>query len=392
MHTSRRRLAAWASAFALVSSAAWADHPVLVTMLVESFDGCGCLEPFDDPVSCGACPEGITTTHPDCDVFGPQSLDHEWRNMGFPADMYCDNWEPAQGFAAQAFALGDVFGNQANNHSASKFGAGDLIWIDYDNTASPTCGSTSSTRFEFEAARVARGLPPADPTAPAYFIISVRRDDFAGDGDTSDITTRIWMDLAGLPSGTTDTPVQVDVLPGTGWQDVIVNTTSQFLDRARLNVLVSLGPEGGFVDATLGEKVVIKVDNLRYVYTGLAPDNETDCGNGIDEDGDGLVDCEDADCLGDVHCACNMVLAFDTDIDGDVDMLDFAFFQRCITVGGPNNVHFESLPGDCKCLDLTGPAGVKDNSVDQYDLVMMLGCASGAEIPADASCDDPPAQ
>ena len=74
------------------------------------------------------------------------------------------------------------------------------------------------------------------------------------------------------------------------------------------------------------------------------------------------------------------------------DMLDFAFFQRCITVGGPNNVHFESLPGDCKCLDLTGPAGVKDNSVDQYDLVMMLGCASGAEIPADASCDDPPAQ
>jgi hypothetical protein len=388
-----------AAALALVSLPAQADHQAQITMLVESFDGCGCQAPYDDPISCGACPSGVTVTHPDCDYFGNGSLDLNWRNQGWPADMWGDSAVRSQGWASQAFAIGSLNSIPCTNPSSASFGSWDHIWIDYDNQANPSCatGVTTGQKFDFEAARLARGLPPPAPGQPAHFVVSVRRADVQGTGDTSDVTTKVWMDLSSLsPSGSTDTPVLVSVPPvapetpaDQGWQDAIVSNTSAFLTLGKMNLLVDLGPQGAFVDCNQGERVTVWVDDLRYVYTGLVPDAETNCADGIDNDMDGLTDCADtADCNGDAACPCNQTIVFDTDFDLDVDQLDFAVFQQCVTGPGPNNPLFDGLSAQCKCLDRSGSGGQPDHAIDQSDLLAFEGCASGPGVAAAAGCDN----
>ena len=74
----------------------------------------------------------------------------------------------------------------------------------------------------------------------------------------------------------------------------------------------------------------------------------------------------------------------DADVDGDVDQDDFAVFQACIT-GAAGGI----LPG-CACFDRE-----PDTDVDQDDLGnptlldTFEGCASGPDVPADPTCDDP---
>lgn len=56
------------------------------------------------------------------------------------------------------------------------------------------------------------------------------------------------------------------------------------------------------------------------------------CNNGIDDDGDGFVDCEDFDCLGSIYCAVEICdNGIDDDGDGFVDCedLDCANFPGC---------------------------------------------------------------
>lgn len=184
-------------AVSLVSLPAQADQQKEITMLVESFDGCGCTGEFEDSISCAACPSGITHSHPDCDVFGNDSLDHHWRNLGYASDMFGDNAVKSQWYASQAFAIGDVFGNRSYNPSCVPFGSWDHIWIDFDNQANPTCASgvTTGQKFQIEAARIAQGLPAPVAGLPTHLVVSVRRDDVQGDGDTSNVTTKVWMDL-----------------------------------------------------------------------------------------------------------------------------------------------------------------------------------------------------
>ena len=56
---------------------------------------------------------------------------------------------------------------------------------------------------------------------------------------------------------------------------------------------------------------------------GSAPGTEIDCGNGVDDDGDGDLDCDDADCLGDPACPeLDCANGLDDDGDGDVDCAD----------------------------------------------------------------------
>lgn len=66
----------------------------------------------------------------------------------------------------------------------------------------------------------------------------------------------------------------------------------------------------------------------------------------------------------------------DFDLDGDVDLVDFGRFQRCMTG--------RSLPQDdpdCQMARLD-----PDDDVDQDDLAIFLGCMSGANVPADPYC------
>jgi len=373
---------------------------VQISMLVESFDGCGCMGEFEDPIGCAACPEGVTTNHPDCDVYGNNSLDHQWKNSGWSADMLGDNTIRIQGYASQSFAIGEIPTLPCPNPSGSPFGSWDHWYIEFDDTASPSCGSTSRQQFDFEAARIAQGLPAPVPGQPGHFVISVRREDVQGTGDTSDITTKIWMALTELSTGSTGTSVFVDVLPVApetppeeGWQDVTVNTVANTEDAsltaAGMHLLVDYGPQGAFADCTLGERVTVWVDNLRYIYTAEVPDAETDCANGIDDDYDGDVDCDDTDChIPGVCPGCYHSPVFDINDDGDVDQADFAILQACITGTGDPAGLFPSLPEDCRCMDVGGANDQPDNALDQQDLVAFEACASGPGIPADPACDD----
>jgi hypothetical protein len=75
---------------------------------------------------------------------------------------------------------------------------------------------------------------------------------------------------------------------------------------------------------------------------------------------------------------CHQPIVFDLDDDGDVDMTDFAGFQRCLTLA--EGVEAE---GDCLCFDVDG-----DRLIGQPELVAFMNCASGAGVPADPSCAD----
>jgi hypothetical protein len=66
----------------------------------------------------------------------------------------------------------------------------------------------------------------------------------------------------------------------------------------------------------------------------------------------------------------------DLDGDGDVDLEDFARFQRCLS--GPGN----QFASGCANADLDG-----DGDVDQTDFEIFANCLRGANIPADRTCD-----
>ncbi len=66
----------------------------------------------------------------------------------------------------------------------------------------------------------------------------------------------------------------------------------------------------------------------------------------------------------------------DFDGDGDVDMDDFGRFQACLT--GPNA---GPPPDGCERARLSG-----NDHVDRNDLLLFLGCMTGAAIPGDPDC------
>ncbi|GMU23621.1 MAG: hypothetical protein AMXMBFR13_36990 [Phycisphaerae bacterium] len=101
------------------------------------------------------------------------------------------------------------------------------------------------------------------------------------------------------------------------------------------------------------------------------------CNNGVDDDGDELVDCDDPDCAGSEFCQCNDPFA-DADGDGDVDQADFGAWQVCYT-GVDGGVFL-----GCECFNHDG-----DGDVDQEDFGAFQLCISGPDIAADPSCDNP---
>ena len=71
----------------------------------------------------------------------------------------------------------------------------------------------------------------------------------------------------------------------------------------------------------------------------------------------------------------NTELRFDSDGDGDIDMVDFAAFQRCYT---------SSLSTDCSCRCMNSDGS---DTIDATDLNAFINCASGAALPADPDCE-----
>jgi len=116
------------------------------------------------------------------------------------------------------------------------------------------------------------------------------------------------------------------------------------------------------------------------------------CGNGIDDDQDGLIDCRDPDCGGDAACACAEPFA-DLDGDFDVDQSDFGLWQGCFTGGLGSPWTYD--PAQCGCLDRddVDGNGVFDRAVDgdgyidHDDLALFDNCRRGPGIPAQSGCD-----
>lgn len=69
----------------------------------------------------------------------------------------------------------------------------------------------------------------------------------------------------------------------------------------------------------------------------------------------------------------------DIDADDDVDMDDFAAFQRCLTVGLASP---ESLPEECQCFDFNGDGSINVTDLEDY----FIPCASGAGVLPDPDC------
>ncbi len=76
-------------------------------------------------------------------------------------------------------------------------------------------------------------------------------------------------------------------------------------------------------------------DDVVFIFRGsIVPEQ---CGNGVDDDRDGLIDCEDADCAGVGECGENCDNNRDDDGDGLVDCLDADCFRGCAGIGRCRN-------------------------------------------------------
>lgn len=72
-----------------------------------------------------------------------------------------------------------------------------------------------------------------------------------------------------------------------------------------------------------------------------------------------------------MHC-CPIPFA-DSDMDTDVDMVDFAALQRCLTIGSAN-----PPTAECKCFDRNG-----DDVIDSNDVEVFILCGTGANVAFD---------
>jgi hypothetical protein len=68
----------------------------------------------------------------------------------------------------------------------------------------------------------------------------------------------------------------------------------------------------------------------------------------------------------------------DFDLDTDVDLGDFAHFQRCMTASGVTQT-------DVACVNANFDQD-PDGDVDTADLGLFLRCVSGAGVPSDPDC------
>lgn len=117
----------------------------------------------------------------------------------------------------------------------------------------------------------------------------------------------------------------------------------------------------------------VQYDNIRIALGPDIPIPEV-CNNHVDDNLDGLEDCDDPQCYSSPLCPCPHPWA-DQDRDGDVDMSDFGKFQACLrpTAGAADP--------NCDCFDRTG-----DGKIDHVDFAKFTDCLLGPDVPASPVC------
>ncbi len=204
--------------------------------------------------------------------------------------------------------------------------------------------------------------------------------------DPFDPTKDWWLRAEALEDGVGGILIRGRIWPDDGtpepevW-DVQVNDSTYNYTSG----MVALGAEQRLAGHSPPYTSYVEVDT---VSARTVP--ESICHNNIDDDADGLVDCDDPDCAASAACACPDPFA-DTDSDGDVDQADFGVFQACLTGG------LATVSEACQCFDrddtnadgLFNPPDDGDGDVDSPDdLGKFERCASGPGIAADRTCDN----
>ncbi|MDM8006674.1 MAG: lamin tail domain-containing protein [Phycisphaerae bacterium] len=104
------------------------------------------------------------------------------------------------------------------------------------------------------------------------------------------------------------------------------------------------------------------------------------CGNDLDDDCDGLLNCDDPDCDNDPNCVPPCPVPFaDVDGDEDVDQTDFATLQLCFT--GQDQAIPAANADLCRCLNWDGDLDIDGDDVSKFE-----ACASGPGVVASKTC------
>lgn len=402
-----------------------AAQTIEVELIIEAFDGSGCIpsnppicpEPEDlDGNGCNAhngstndphssCSQvGLTwpSNYPNPSVFGPQKIDENWANIGAGVNWFGTNSikngseappelnQGSQGASIiapynvfndfEAATLGYISPEDPQDIRHPSFPVGRMLIEQY--------------RQEYNANNPGDLKPEPLWDRPVKLLYDVMR---IGDGsndpdpDPQNPTLKMRADILGfisdhdpIPPEATFTFVEPETLrwiPADGlWHTYEIGEWGAFPEKVYFALSIRLWADEFPLTVPSGQ-VEFYIDNVRIVYEAVPPDEI--CDNGIDDDGDGLIDCDDPDCDGHPACPCNRILFADMDFDGDVDQTDFAAFQRCYTGSG----HGGGLLPECACFDVTSATpGEPDGSIDQLDFNAFLACSSGPDIPADPGC------
>ena len=105
------------------------------------------------------------------------------------------------------------------------------------------------------------------------------------------------------------------------------------------------------------------------------------CDNGLDDDADGLLDCDDSDCAGDPACGENCTNGIDDDLDGDTDCADADCAANPACLMGPlplviNEVDYDQVGSDLNEFVEIYNAGTMDIPLAGISLVLVNGNGS----------------
>ncbi len=389
-----------------------------VELVIEAFDGSGCA-PSNPPIcpdpanldglGCNAHDGSTNAPHSSCSnvgltwpsnypnptFWGAQKLDENWWNQGYPVNWLGNNQIKNGDAPANQGSQGasiDSPQNVLNGVESANIG-----YISSEDPQEEVGGFgrilIEQIRQEYNANNPGDLKPEPVAGMPVKLLYDILRVGDGGDTpdpDPQNPTLKMRADAIAvffqpIPASATwtDSLEASRFIPADGqWHTYEIGEWADFPEAVYMGIGIQL-TTASYPALIPSEQVKFYIDNVRIVYQAL-PGQEI-CDNGGDEDGDGLIDCDDPDCTEDPNCPCNAALFADHDVDGDVDHVDFAVYQRCHTGPGFGGV----LTPECACFDATSVTpGTPDGSIDQLDFSLFLACASGPNVPADPACDD----
>ncbi len=209
-----------------------------------------------------------------------------------------------------------------------------------------------------------------------------------------------YYDLDGVDSTTTDLPrvrvyagnqtlyqftLKKDAASMKVWRQIDV-AVPNIKGRNNVRVRFYLEPASG-ANGNAGKGWFI--DDLRLTRSGnQVPE---DCGDGIDNDGDGKIDCADADCKAEAACVENCTDGKDNDLDDQVDCKDADCAQAPSCLCLSLNCDDKQACTTDSCDDTTGKCVHIDNKLtcDDGDACTSGdGCGGGKCVGAAKDCSD----